>query len=92
MANFDLTPALRQFLDVTANGPRDYVGEKLYVSIRKRYQSWQSVYLFPEDGYDIMTGAEVRHILNAADVLYLDVCIRVENGLPVIEVTDNFNF
>ena len=90
MANFNLTPALRQFLDVTAKSSRDYVGEKLYVSIRKRYQWSQTIVLFPEDGYNFLMGNEVQFILNAAQVLYLDVCVRVENGLPVIEVTDYF--
>ena len=90
MANFDLTPVLRQFLDVTANGSCEYVGKRLYVSIRKRYQWAQTIVLYPENDYNFMTGKEVQHVLNAAGVLGLDVCIRVENGLPVIEVTDYF--
>ena len=91
MANFNLTPALRQFLDVTARSSREYIGEKLYVSIRKRYQWSQTIVLFPEDGYDFLMGNEVQFILSAAQVLYLYVCVRVENGLPVIEVTEYFN-
>lgn len=88
MANFDLTPALRQFLNVTANSSREYIGEKLYVSIRRRHEWSQTIVLFPEDGYRFMMGCEVQHIINAADVLYLDVCVRVIENLPVIEVTD----
>ena len=88
MANFNLTPVLRQFLDVTTKSSRQYVGEKLYVSIRKRYQWSQTLVLFPEDGYEFLMGNEVQHVLNVAAVLSLDVCVRCENGLPVIEVTD----
>lgn len=90
MANFDLSPVLRQFLDVTARSSREYIGEKLYISIRRRYQWSQSLVLYPEDGYNFMTMHEVQFILNAAQVLYLYVCVRVENGLPVIEVTEYF--
>lgn len=90
MANFNLTPALRQFLNVTANSSREYIGEKLYVSIRRRYTWSQTIVLFPEDGYNFMMGCEVQHIINAADVLNLDVCIRVKENLPVIEVTDYY--
>lgn len=90
MANLDLSPVLRQFLDLTAQSSRDFIGEKLYVSIRKRYQWSQTIVLFPEDGYNVLMGNEVQFILNAAQVLYLDVCVRVEDGLPVIEVTDYF--
>lgn len=90
MANFNLSPVLRQFLDITARSSRDFIGKKLYVSIRRRYQWSQTIVLFPEDGYNFMTGNEVQFILNAAQVLYLDVCFQVENDLPVIEVTEYF--
>ena len=88
MANFNLTPVLRQFLDVTAKSSREYIGEKLYVSIRKRYLYSQTIVLFPEDSYNFMMGNEVQFVLNVAQILSLEVVVRVENGLPVIEVTD----
>lgn len=88
MANFDLTPALQQFLNVTANGPRGYVGEKLYASIRQRFFWSQTIVLYPEDGYNFLTGSEVQHIIHAANVFSLEVCVSVRNSLPVIEVTD----
>lgn len=90
MANFDLTPALRQFLNVTANSSRMYIGEKLYVSIRRRYTCSQAIVLFPENGYRFMMGCEVQHILNVADVLNLDVCFKVKENLPVLEITDYY--
>ena len=88
MANFNLTPVLRQFLDVSAKSSREYIGEKLYVSIRKRYLYSQTIVLFPEDSYNFMMGNEVQFVLNVAQILSLEVVVRVENGLPVIEVTD----
>lgn len=90
MANFDLSPVLRQFLDLTARSSREFIGKELYVSIRRRYQWSQSLVLYPEDGYNFMTMHEVQFILNAANVLYLSFSFRVENGLPVIEVTEYF--
>ena len=91
MANFNLTPALRQFLDVTAKSSREYVGEKLYVSIGQRSKWSQTLVLFPEDGYNFLMGCEVQHVFNAANVLDLAVCVRCFDGLPVIEVTDWFS-
>ena len=88
MANFNLTPVLRQFLDVSAKSSREYIGEKLYVSIRQRHLYSQTIVLFPEDSYNFMMGNEVQFVLNVAQILSLEVVVRVENGLPVIEVTD----
>ncbi len=87
MANFELLPALRQFVDVLVNVSRPLVGDKLPISIRKRYSTSQTIVIFPEDGYNFFISYELDRILTVAEVFNCSVTITVCGDVPTIEVT-----
>lgn len=91
MANFELVPALRQLVDVLVNVPKPRVGDKLPISIRKRYPSHQTIVLFPEDGYNFFVPGEISRVLAAADILCCDVVISARGDVPTIEISSWFN-
>lgn len=88
VANFELSERLRLFLQVGSRYKVLTLGDKLPVSIRKRYSSSQSIYIYPELDYDFFISNEVMCFFSLAKGLQLDACIRVENGVPVIEISD----
>lgn len=87
-ANFVLTEKLRMFLSVGSNYRVLTLGERLPVSIRKRYRFSQSIVIYPESDYDFFLWNEVMCFLSLAKSLELDASITIENGVPVIEVSD----
>lgn len=87
-SKFELTEKLKLFLSVGTNYKVITLGDRLPVSIRKRYSSSQSIYIYPESDYDFFISNEVMCFFSLAKGLQLDANIRVENGVPVIEVSD----
>lgn len=88
MANFSLTPKLRQLVSVLVNAPRIGVGDKLPISIRQRGFYSQSIVIFPEDGYTFFISTEIGRILHLAEVYGCDALFCVRGDVPVIEITD----
>lgn len=91
MANLKLSKALQVFMMVAAAQRRNILGDSLYVSIRMQNRYFQEMVLYPQDGFSIVLGSEIEFVLRLAVGLGLDVCVRVENELPVVVVTD-WNF
>lgn len=87
MANFELVPALRQFVNAMVNSPRPLIGEKLPISIRKRSSGHQTIVIFPEDGYNAFVSGEFERILVCAKVFNCSVFFTSLGGVPVIEVS-----
>lgn len=87
-ANFVLTERLRTFLSVGSRYRVLTLGNKLPVSIRKRYRFSQSIVIYPESDYDFFMMNEVLCFISLAKGLELDASVTVENGVPVIEVSD----
>lgn len=87
-ANFVLTEKLRMFLSVGSNYRVLTLGNRLPVSIRKRYRFSQSIVIYPESDYDFFMMNEVMCFISLAKSLELDATISIENGVPVIEVSD----
>lgn len=87
MANFKLVPALRQFVNAQVNSPRPLIGDKLPISIQKRYTGYQTIVIFPEDGYNFFSSREVVRILTFAEVFNCEVFILSNGDVPTIEVT-----
>lgn len=85
---FILSEKLRMFLSVGSNYRVLTLGNRLPVSIRKRYSHSQSIYIYPESDYDFFIHSEVVCFLSLAKGLGLDGCVRVENGVPVLEIQD----
>lgn len=88
MANFSLTPKLRQLVSVLVNAPRICVGDKLPISIRKKFRYAQSIIIFPEDGYTCFTSTEIGRILHLAEAYGCDTLFCLLGDVPVIEITD----
>lgn len=88
MANLSLTPRLRQLVSVLVNAPRISVGDKLPISIQQRLQFFQTIIIFPEDGYTCFTSTEFGRILLLVGLYGCDACICVRGNVPVIEITD----
>lgn len=86
--NFELSKKLRMFLDVACNYKSLTLGEKCPVSIRRRYSWSQSMVIYPEADYNFFTSREIMRYLSLAEGLCLDASIDVENGLPVITISD----
>lgn len=87
-SNFELSEKLRLYLQVACDYRHFKLGDRCPVSIRRRYSWSQSMIIFPEAGYDFFTSKEVMCYLSLAESLCLDSSIDVENGLPVITITD----
>ena len=86
--NFQLSEKLRLFLNVACGYRSFSLGYRCPVSIRRRYSFSQSIVIYPEDGYDFFTSKEVMRFLSLAENLTLDSSIEVENGLPVLTISD----
>lgn len=86
--NFELTEKLRMYFAVACNNKLLTLGNRCPVSIRRRYSWSQSIVIYPEADYDFFTSKEVMRYLSLAESLYLDSSIDVENGLPVITISD----
>jgi len=86
--NFELSVKLRLYLQVACNYKSMTLGVKCPVSIRRHYSWSQSIVIYPEADYDFFTSNEVMRYLSLAKALCLDASIDVENGLPVITISD----
>lgn len=87
-SNFELSVKLRMYLDVACNYKSFALGNRCPVSIRRRYSWSQSIVIYPEADYDFFTSKEVMRYLSLAESLCLDSSIDVENGLPIITISD----
>lgn len=86
--NFKLSEKLRLYLQVACNYKSMTLGVRCPVSIRRQYSWSQSIVIYPEADYDFFTSNEVMCYLSLAKGLCLDASIDVENGLPVITISD----
>lgn len=89
-ANFELSEKLRLYLQVASNYRALPLGDRCAVSIRMRYRYSQSIVIYPESFYDFFTCDEVMCYVSLAKGLSLDSFIEVENGLPVIVISEYF--
>lgn len=87
-ANFNLSDTLRLFLSIGSSYEYLTLGARLPVSIRKRYSFSQAIVIYPVEPYDFFMCNEVMRFLSLAKGLELDAAITIENGVPVIEITD----
>lgn len=87
-SNFDLSEKLRLYLQVACSYRVLTLGVKCPVSIRRQYSWSQSIVIYPEADYNFFTSREVVRYISLADSLCLDSSFDVENGLPVITVSD----
>ena len=88
VTDFKLSKKLRLFLKVGASYKVMTLGDKYPVSIRRRYKWSQTIVIYPESDYDIFMGNEVLCFLSLAKGLDLISSVNIENGVPVIEITD----
>lgn len=86
--NFVLSEKLRLFLSFGSGHKFLRLGDKFPVSIRKRYTFSQTIVIYQEFDYDFFTAREIRYLMLLADSLDLDFSVTIENGLPVVEITD----
>lgn len=86
--NFKLSEKLRLYLQVASDYKSMTLGVRCPVSIRRRYSWSQSIVIYPEADYDFFTSREIMCYLSLANGLGLDSTIDVENGLPVITISD----
>lgn len=91
MANFELVPALRQFVNAMVNSPRPLIGDKLPISIHQRYPGHQTIVIFPEDGYSFFSSREFYRILTFAEVFDCEVYIHSYGDIPTIHVDSYHN-
>lgn len=87
-SNFELSEKLRLYLKVACNYKSLTLGVRCPVSIRRQYSWSQSIVIYPEAAFDFFTSNEVVCYLTLAKGLCLDATIDVENGLPVITISD----
>lgn len=85
---FELSKKLRLYLQVACNYRSLTLGNRCPVSIRRQYSLSQSIVIYPEADYDFFTSKEVMCYLSLAESLCLDSSIDVENGLPIITISD----
>lgn len=86
--NFVLSEKLRLYLSIGSSHKFLTLGVRFPVSIRRRYTFTQSIVIYQEFNYDFFTAREIRYLMSIAVSLDLDFSITVENGLPVVEITD----
>lgn len=86
--NFVLSEKLRLFLSIGSGHKFLRLGNRFPVSIRKRYSFSQTIMIYQESGFDFFTMSELQHCMSLADSLSLGFYVTVENGVPVIEITD----
>lgn len=87
-ANFILSEKLRLFLSLGSSHKFLSLGMKFPVSIRKRYSFSQTMMIYQESGFDFFTMRELHYFMSLADSLGLSFYVTVENGVPVIEISD----
>jgi hypothetical protein len=88
MDRFKLSEKLRMFLMIENGFRHPYLGTKLAVSIRANFGYTQSLWIFPQAGYNCITVYEFERLLWIAKSLDLDISIISRNGVPVIEIED----
>ena len=86
--NFKLSEKLRMYLNIACNYKSLTLGNRCPVSIRRRYSWSQSIVIYPEAGYNFFLSREVMRYFTLAESLCLDSSIDVENGLPIITISD----
>lgn len=86
--NLILSEKLRMFLSVGSHYRVLTLGDRLPVSIRRRYKFSQSIVIYPESDYDFFLMNEVMCFISLAKGLELDASVTIENGVPVIEISD----
>ena len=87
-SNFELSEKLRLYLQVACDYRSLTLGVRCPVSIRRRYSLSQSIVIYPEADYDFFTSNEAVCYLSLAKNLCLDSTIDVEDGMPIITITD----
>lgn len=87
-SNFELSEKLKLYLMVACNYKSLTLGVRCPVSIRRRYSLSQSLIIYPEADWDFFTSKEVMRYLSLAESLCLDSSVDVENGLPIITISD----
>lgn len=90
MANFSKSKRLRLFLEMSQYVNHPLLGYVLPVSFRKPSYYSRSLVVYPQNGYDFFLGSEVAHVVDIASSFGLSVFVDVENGLPVIRVSEYF--
>lgn len=86
--NFVLSEKLRLFLSLGSNHKFLILGDRFPVSVRKRYSFSQTIMIYQESGFDFFTARELHYFISLAHCLSLTFYVTVENGVPVIEITD----
>lgn len=86
--DFKLSKRLRLYLQVACVYRALTLGVKCPVSIRRQYSWSQSIVIYPEADYNFFTSREVLCYVSLANGLDLESSIDVENGLPVITISD----
>lgn len=90
MANiFSLSGKLRLFLSLGSSNKLLRLGNKLPVSIRRRFTFSQTIMLYPESDYGFFSAYEISNLMSMVDVLGLSFYVCAENGVPIIEISDN---
>ena len=90
MANFSKSSKLRLFLEMAQFVDYPLLGYVLPVSFRKPSSFSRSLVIYPQDGYDFFSGIEVKHVVDIASSFGLTVFVDIENGVPVIRVSEYF--
>lgn len=90
MSDFELSAKLRLYLQLAIENHCPDIGVKCPVSVRKRYSWSQSMVIYPEAGFQFFSYSEVWRYITLANSLGLESFVSSENGLPVIEITENF--
>ena len=90
MANFSKSSKLRLFLEMSQCVDYPLLGYVLPVSLRKPSFYSGSLVIYPQDGYDFFSGSEVKRVVDIASSFGLSVFVDVENGLPIIRVSEHF--
>lgn len=86
--NFVFSERLKLFLSLGSSHKFFRLGDNFPVSIRKRYSFSQTIMIYQESGCDFFTIRELSYFMSLADSLELAFYVTVENGVPVIEITD----
>lgn len=85
---FKLSPRLRDFLRIGSSSRSIGFGVKYPISIRRRSDFNQTVWIFPESDYPFFLGREVRDICSLAELLGLSCSVFPYGNLVLIHVDD----
>lgn len=88
MSNFNLSPKLRQFIEIEQSARHPFLGFRLPISIKRGYPTSTRIEIFPERGFWFFLGGEVSHFYNLSTLLDLQLSVQISNGVPVIVVSD----